>query len=144
MACVCKGVFTRLGFPGTYCNSDGVHLSWDACPAKMKNLFVGKEGYPTLAFNVSVLQSRLIIHVADWLPGGKNDKTQAQHDELFAKLRYGKLHPDRIYILYDAHGRMQVCKGLYAIVDGGYHVCMYVCVCMHMYVYVCVSMCMYV
>tara|TARA_B110000046_G_scaffold90116_1_gene98147 strand:- start:388 stop:1953 length:1566 start_codon:yes stop_codon:yes gene_type:complete len=115
------GVFTRLGFPGAYCNTDGVHLSWDACPAKMKALFIGKEGYPTLAFNVSVLQSRLIIHVADWLPGSKNDKTQAQHDELFAKLRFGKLHPDRIYILYDAHGRMQVCKGLYAIVDGGYH-----------------------
>ena len=114
-------VFARLGFPGAYCLADGVHLFWDRCPAKLKALYSGKEGYPTLAFNVSVLQSREIIHVADWLPGSKNDKTQAAHDELFRKARVGELHPDEVYVLYTADGGTVVCKGLYIIVDAGYH-----------------------
>ena len=73
-------VYTRLGFPGAYCTTDGVHLSWSSCPAKDRALFNGKEKYPTLAFNVSVLQSTEIIHVPNWMPGGKNDKTQAVHE----------------------------------------------------------------
>ena len=27
-------VFARLGFPGAFCCTDGVHLAWSACPAK--------------------------------------------------------------------------------------------------------------
>jgi hypothetical protein len=114
-------VYARLGFPGAYCDTDGVHLGWEACPAKWVPMFRGKEQYPTLAFNVSVLQSTEIIYVASWLPGSKNDKTQAQHDELFGWLRAGLLHPDKTYLLYRADGTVIECKGLYALVDGGYH-----------------------
>ena len=82
-------VFASLGFPGAYCSTDGVHVAWDACPSKLNALYFGKESYPTIAWNVSVSHSRLIIHVSQWCPGGKNDKTQARHDELFQKLRAG-------------------------------------------------------
>ena len=79
-------VFESLGFPGAYCSSDGVHCAWDACPALWHARFKGKEHYPTLAWNVSVLHSRLIIHVADWNAGAVNDMTQARHDNLFQAL----------------------------------------------------------
>ena len=41
-------VYARLGFPGAYCDTDGVHLSWSACPAKHTAIYTGKEGYPTV------------------------------------------------------------------------------------------------
>ena len=113
--------YERLGFPGAYCEADGVHLHWEACPAMHKGLFKGKEKHPSVAFNVSALHTTEIIHVADWLPGTKNDKTQAVHDMLFDKLRTGQLHPEKTYYLYGSDGTAIQCKGLYAIVDGGYH-----------------------
>ena len=50
-------VFERLGYPGAYCNTDGVHVAWDQCPHQHFSIYTGKEGYPSVAFNVSVLQS---------------------------------------------------------------------------------------
>ena len=114
-------VYEKLGHPGCCTTTDGVHLAWNACPAKDMPLFRGKEGYPTLAFNVSVLPSTEIIHVADWMPGAKNDKTQAVHDELFHKLRAGAFHPEKEYLLYCGDGTVIHVKGLYSLVDGGYH-----------------------
>ena len=114
-------VFSKLGFPGAYCNTDGVHISWATCSAKLRALFTGKEHYPTVAFNVSVLQNRQIIYVSPWAPGSKNDKTQAAGDELFRKLRTGQIHPEETYVLYAADGSCITRKGLYALVDGGYH-----------------------
>ena len=117
------GVFSQLGFPGAYCCTDGVHLHWSACPSKQHGLYNGKEGYPTLALNVSVLPSTEIIFVADWLPGSRNDKTQAQHDALFSLLREGSIEPGKTYYLYsaDPDGTVIEVTGLYALVDGGYH-----------------------
>ena len=90
-------------------------------PAKQQAIYIGKEGYPTLAFNVSVLNSREIVHVAPWQPGRQNDQTQGERDPLFRRLREGTLHPEITYKLYTADGKFAVHRGLYAIVDGGYH-----------------------
>ena len=84
-------VYGRLGFPGAFCETDGVHLAWDACPSRLHALYNGKEHFPTVAFNTSVLHSTEIIFISDWCAGGKNDKTQAQHDMLFDKLRKGHI-----------------------------------------------------
>ena len=74
-------VYTRIGFPGAYCETDGVHLDWNACPSSARPRFSGKEGYPTLAFNVSALHSREIIHVYGWVAGAVNDQTQVRASE---------------------------------------------------------------
>jgi hypothetical protein len=120
-------VYAKLGFPGAYCETDGVHLEWDACPAAWRARCVGKEKYPTIAFNVSILHSREIIHVPRWCAGGTNDLTQAQHDELFGKLHttsqgdLGVTDDELRFLLLDTNGEEKEWKGLYAIVDGGYH-----------------------
>ena len=57
-------IYKRLGFPGAFCETDGVHLHWDCCPEKWAARFIGKEGYPTIAFNVSVTHNREIILVS--------------------------------------------------------------------------------
>ena len=114
-------VFAKLGFPGAYCNTDGVHLHWEACPAKYQALHNGKEGYPTRAFNVSVLQSTEIIHVSESMPGAKNDQTQAVHDDLFTGLRNGSIAGNERFNLYAVDGPSVQRRGVYAIVDAGYH-----------------------
>ena len=113
-------VYKKLGFPGCYAETDGVHIPWDSCPAVMTGRFKGKEGYPTVAFNVSVLHSRKIIEVPEYCAGAVNDQTQAKYDTLFQDLRANKIHPEKVYYLYDANGNLKPFKGLYLIVDGGY------------------------
>jgi len=114
-------VYERLGFPGAFCSADGVHVPWDRAPSNQHNLFVGKEGFPTVAWVVSVLHTREIIHISEGMPGHTNDKTHARHDALFAQLREGTLHPDQVYYLYNSAGERVAWKGLYAIVDNGFH-----------------------
>ena len=112
--------YTRLGFPGAYCEIDGVHIHWYNCKESLHARFSGKEGYPTLAFNVSALHTREIIHVSNWCAGSVNDKTQAAHDELMRDLHQGKISPDLTYYLYNSRDELVGHRGLYAIVDGGY------------------------
>ena len=114
-------VYEELGFPGAFCSADGVHVAWDRSPSKNNHLFVGKEGYATVAFVVCVLHSREIIHVDDAVPGAINDKTQARTAVLFNQLRQGAICPEHVYYLYDKHGRRVAWKGIYAIVDNGFH-----------------------
>lgn len=114
-------VFEKLGFPGAVCSVDGVHLAWDACPAEDRALHAGKEGYPTLAFNVCVLHTREIIHVAGPMPGATNDKTQARYDEFILGLKAGTFAPEVRYTLLQQDGSKLVCRGVWAICDNGYH-----------------------
>ena len=117
-------VYEKLGFPGAYCETDGVHVEWNNCPAKWRIECTGKEGYPTIAFNVSILHNKEIIHGTSWTGGATNDQTQARYDELFQKLRWDqeKLAPNELlkYKLLDEKGELVEWIGLYAIVDGGY------------------------
>ena len=114
-------VYARLGAPGACASADGVHVPWNNCHATQNHLYKGKEGHPTIAWNVSVLHSREVVHIAPWKGGATNDKSMAQHDEFFAQLRAGTFHPEKTYTLYERDGTQTVHKGLYAIVDNGYH-----------------------
>ena len=114
-------VYEKLGTPGAYAETDGTHVAWDACPAGIRARFVGKEGYPTIAFNVTVTHNKRVIHVAPWCAGAVNDQTQAQHDPLMCDLKLGRIHPEIEYRLYDEREVLIVHKGLYLIVDNGYH-----------------------
>lgn len=51
-------VYDADGFPGGFTSMDAVHTPWDNCPSQDKYLFVGKEGYPTLVWNVHVTHNR--------------------------------------------------------------------------------------
>ena len=114
-------VYQQLGLPGCVCSVDGVHVAWDACPASDRNLHVGKEGYPTKAFNVCVLHTREIIHVAGPVAGATNDLTQAAYDDFLQQLKMGTFGAGVTYKLYLADGSERVVSGLYAICDNGYH-----------------------
>lgn len=46
--------YTMVGLPGCIGSTDCVHIHWDNCPAQKLNLYKGKNGYPTLSYEVSV------------------------------------------------------------------------------------------
>ena len=114
-------VYEQLGFPGAFCSADGVHVPWDRAPSSQNHIYVGKEGFPTLAFVVAFLHSREVIHVDEAVGGAMNDKTQAHHSVIFDQLRSGTICPDLVYYLYDENGQKVAWKGVYAIVDNGFH-----------------------
>ena len=122
-------IFARLGFPGCFCQADGVHCAWDAAPYSQQQLYVGKEGYPTVVWNVCVLYSKKIIHIAECTPGKRNDQTLARHDKFFLKVKSGDYYPNqkfRVRTKEPGPGESDnACfdelSGLYIMVDGGYH-----------------------
>ena len=44
--------FASLGLPGTCRSMDVIHISLGACPAVLSNLITGKEGYPSIGYNI--------------------------------------------------------------------------------------------
>jgi hypothetical protein len=47
-------IFERVGFPGCVGSMDVVHVEWGKCDAAHRSLFTGKEGVPTIAYEVIV------------------------------------------------------------------------------------------
>lgn len=46
-------VYARLGYPGAVASNDGTHVRWAMCPAEWRRHFIGKEGYPSIGFDVT-------------------------------------------------------------------------------------------
>ena len=47
------GPYAALGLMGAIGSSDAVHIHWGCCPNSLRTLHTGKEGFPTLAYNVT-------------------------------------------------------------------------------------------
>jgi hypothetical protein len=112
--------YDKLGFPGCIGSMDCTHIKWDQCPKENRSITKGKEGYPTLSFEVVVDHSRRIHSVSEGFNGTVNDKTISRYDKYCKKLEVEGIYKNVEYILYDKHGIPFRCKGLYLIVDGGY------------------------
>lgn len=114
-------LFKVLGLPGCVSSMDGVHLAWDNCPARYTFLYKGKEGYPTVAFNVHCDHIGRVLAVNGPHPGGRNDKTMARLDEMLVAVRTDAAYTDMEYDMYDADGALKRHKGAWVLCDGGYH-----------------------
>ena len=73
--------------PGCGGSIDVVHLKWSNAPAGDRNRCVGKEGYPTLAFEVVSGFDREILGVSSVQSGTRNDKHIVKLDATVAKIR---------------------------------------------------------
>ena len=114
-------VYTKLGLPGCIGSTDCVHVRWERCPAGQRSFHKGKEGYPTLSYEVTVDHTKRIMAATQGHPGARNDKTIVKFDGFVTNIHKRKLYPDVPYTLCDAQGHIIQEKGLYLIVDGGYH-----------------------
>lgn len=115
------GVYARMGLPGCIGSTDCVHIRWERCPAGIRSSHKGKEGYPTLSYEVTVDHSKRIIGVTQGHPGARNDKTIVKFDGFVTDIHEGRLYQNENFELLDVDGVPRLQKGLYLIVDGGYH-----------------------
>jgi hypothetical protein len=80
----------------------------------------GKEGYPTLAFQVVSSHTKKILGITGPFYRTWNDKTIARLDGNVLKFTEGDLSTKE-WSWQDADGNVHREKGLYMICDGGYH-----------------------
>ena len=70
---------------------------------------------------VTVGHNRWIYYTTEGFPGTKNDKTIVKYDDFVTKVRTGELYGDTPFWLCCEDGTYKMHRGLYLIVDGGYH-----------------------
>ena len=55
--------YDALGLTGAVGSTDVTHIKWDACPYSETVSYTGKEGFPTIAYEVTVDHSRRVLGV---------------------------------------------------------------------------------
>ena len=68
---------------------DVVHIGWDCCPAALKVLYEGKEGYPIIGFQVISSYRKEILYVSIGYSGTRNDKQIMKVDDFPSDLHTG-------------------------------------------------------
>ena len=99
---------------------DCVHIAWDMCPAGIRSDCTGKEGYPSLAFQVVALPNRKILALTVEQYGTWNNKLIPQHDPTAKMMRTLKKYTNYKFKLFDIDGTLKTWKGVYFICGGGY------------------------
>ncbi len=111
--------YESVGLPGGGGSIDVVHIKWSKCPAGDMNRCIGKEGYPTLAFEVVSGYDRKILGVSSVQFGTRNDQHIVKLDKNVATIRddwYRTIEWEYL----DENGNTCTAVGIYLICDGGY------------------------
>ena len=82
-------VFKLAGFPGCLGAMDCTHVRLWKCPASLYNAYKGKEGYPSLVFQVVVDGQRRVLSSSRGFQGSFNDKQVTQRDVFAKKIAAG-------------------------------------------------------
>ena len=67
--------YESVGFTGAIGSTDVTHVAWGMCPYNQVRLFTGREGYPTIAYQVTVNHTKRALAVTPGFTGSTNDKT---------------------------------------------------------------------
>jgi hypothetical protein len=113
--------YAARGLPGCIGSVDCVHIRWDRCPTQYKNMYSGKEGYPSVAYEVICTCRKFIQSVSCGHPRTRNDKHIAKTDHLIMQLldNNGWLN-SKAWHTIGPNGK-RTFFGAYLICDGGYH-----------------------
>jgi hypothetical protein len=106
--------YDKLGVPGCTGSIDCVHWAWDSCPAGLHSDCKGKEGFPTVVFQVIVTHTRFIQAVSKVFYGTWNDLTITAHDINVEHIQSGDLS-EYTWEREEADGTLVTEKGLYLI-----------------------------
>ena len=112
--------YHKRGLTGAMGSIDVTHILWDRVPAHLACDFVGKEGKPTLAFEVIVDFTRRVLAVTHGFPGSENDKTISRNDTALEMIRTEGPYATQQFQLYDAGGAKHQWQEAYLICDNGY------------------------
>ena len=96
-----------------------MHIKWSNCPAGDVNRAKGKEGYPSIAFEVVTGYDRQILGVSSAHFGTRNNKQIVRTDDTINLVRTG-WYSEVKFNLFDKNGQVTEDTGVYFICDGGY------------------------
>lgn len=92
-------IYAKLGIPGTVFSMDCTHVTLDKCPIEFANICTGKEGKPTLAFQLAVDHFRRIFNCSQYFYGSHNDKTISHNDPFVRAVINGSLQNIKIVLI---------------------------------------------
>ncbi|KAJ1383396.1 hypothetical protein B484DRAFT_461688, partial [Ochromonadaceae sp. CCMP2298] len=107
--------YARLGFAGAV---ESTHTPWGKCPVELFHQCKGKEGYPSLAFEMVVDHKRRYHNCTEAYHGALPDATIACDNEYMSSILEG-YYKDVAYSLYGSDGQFTTFKSGYLISDGG-------------------------
>ncbi|CAN0370454.1 unnamed protein product, partial [Ectocarpus fasciculatus] len=113
--------YDRLGFSGAMGSMDVTHIGWSKCPYNLARSYTGKEGVPTVGYQVTVNHAGRAIAVTEGFTGSTNDKTIVCWDAAVEKIRTDKQYTEKTFDVYNEDGTTTTLKGCYLLVDNGYH-----------------------
>ncbi|CAM9181849.1 unnamed protein product, partial [Pylaiella littoralis] len=67
------GEYEKLGFPGAMGSTDVTHIAWSRCPYNQARSYTGKEGKPTVGYQVTVDHTGRVLAVTEGFTGSTND-----------------------------------------------------------------------
>ena len=117
---VIESAYESLGIPGAAGSMDVVHIALGAFPYALSNVCTGKEGFPSLGYNMICDHQGRELALMPGVYGRMNDKTIIKFDLSMDSVRTDKLFTDYMYEVHDEKGVRSMEKGVYVICDGGY------------------------
>ena len=100
--------YAVLGFPGAFFSMDVVHVAWCMCPEYLSHLTKGKEGFPTIAYNVCSDHQGRALSVCPGAYGATNDKTIVKFDTAIDEVRTRSFFTE---YEYEVHGEVRTGPG---------------------------------
>ncbi len=114
-----------MGFPGWVGSIDCLHIGWDQSPHQYTNMYKGKEGFPSIAYEVICSSRKFVQSVTRGHPGARNYKHIVRTDDVDMSLLAGdgwlNLKAWEVTTLSANAGVTKAFNGVYLIRDGGYH-----------------------
>jgi hypothetical protein len=115
-------LYAACGFPGCVGSTDCVHIRWDFCPSLWFSSFKnGKNSYASIAYEMTVDHSKRFQASTIGHYGTTSDKTIVKFDGFVNEVRYGDMYTQAEFKLQSTDNTWLKEKGLYLLVDGGYH-----------------------
>ena len=116
------GEYSARGLPGCVGSIDCVHVGWDQCPNQYHSLYTGKEGFPSVAYEVICTSRKFIQSVSAGHPGSRNDKHIVRTDDSVMQLLEGNgWLQSKAWNSTGPNGKRLQFFGVFLICDGGYH-----------------------
>ena len=117
-----SGLYAASGFPGCIGSTDCVHIRWEKCPSVEATTYRnGKHTFTSIAYEMTVTHSKKFQATTIGHYGTTSDKTIVKFDGFVQDIRTKKRFTNAQYELQISPNEWITEKGVYLLVDGGYH-----------------------
>ncbi|CAM9099514.1 unnamed protein product [Discosporangium mesarthrocarpum] len=97
------------------------HVQWERASISEGVHYMGREGFATVAYQVTIDQTGYARGVTFEFPRARNDKAIMQYNDAIRNTRLDPKYTQLEYKLVGSEGNGYTEKGTYMIANGGYH-----------------------